>query len=38
MTEFKMTEREDSKHYYLSLTEIQDCKNNLHLNLTKNDL
>ena len=38
MTELQMTEREDCKRYYLSLTEIQDSKQSLHMSFTKNDL
>ena len=37
MTELQMTEREDCKRYYLSLTEIQDCNHYLHMSLTEND-
>ena len=32
MTEFKMTEREDCKRYFTSLTKNQDCK---HMSLTE---
>ena len=35
MTEFKMTEREACKCYYMSLTKNQDCKHYLHMSLTE---
>ena len=30
-----MTEREDCKHYYTSLSKNQDCKHYLNMSLTK---